>query len=68
MCVDRKRQREKQSTRSSEVRYVESAVNYAGPQFTYSYPCLWCPLSTALVEFGCIIVCSLLPPPFAQSL
>lgn len=43
--------------------YVESAVNCAGLLFSHSSPCLWCPLATALVEFGSIIVCSLPPSP-----
>jgi len=56
----------------SEVCCVKSAVNYTGFLSTHSAPRLWCPLSTALVEFGCIIVYSLPPlcslgPPWLQS-
>lgn len=60
MCREGEGERKTKHLRS-EVRYVESAVNYSGLIFTHSSPCLWCPLSTALVGFGCIIVCSLPP-------
>lgn len=58
MCAERERKTKQQR---SEVHYVESAVNYAGLIFTHSSLCLWCPLSTALVGFGCILVCPLPP-------
>ena len=63
-CLEMER---KTKPQRSKVRYVESAVNYTGLIFTLSSPCLWCPLSTALVRFGCIIVCSLPSPRFAPS-
>lgn len=55
-CVERERKTKRQR---SGVRYVESAVNYVCLIFTHSSLCLWCPLSTALVEFGSILVCPL---------
>lgn len=55
-CVEREWKTKRQR---SGVRYVESAVNYVCLIFTHSSLCLWCPLSTALVEFGSILVCPL---------
>lgn len=55
-CVERERKTKRQR---SGVRYVESAVNYVCLIFTHSSLCLWCPLTTALVEFGSILVCPL---------